>query len=125
MKKSSPQQLLSDAAAEAVHSIAAAAELAKATIANAAAEAVKVTSSRNVDGVVDHDILIELKTKMDDLKDDIKDLKDGTSTQIAQHEIAIKKNTLDIQITKTQLKTWGIAISVFWAVLTLIVHYLK
>lgn len=34
----------------------------------------------------DHDILIELKTRMEDIRRDIQDLKDGTSVKISDHE---------------------------------------
>jgi len=34
----------------------------------------------------DHDLLIRVDTKVDSLKDDIKDIKDGTATKIADHE---------------------------------------
>jgi hypothetical protein len=76
------------AAQDAIKTIAKAAEEAAKVVANSAAEAVKVANAKN-DG--DHDILIVLKTKMEDLKADIKDLKDGTTTQIGDHELRIKK----------------------------------
>ena len=124
MKSSASQarESIANAAQEAVLAIAQAAELAKATIASAASEAVKVTNSKNVDGNNDHDILIELKTKMDSLKDDIADLKTGTSLKISQHDDAIKKNSDDIITIKTQIKTWGVSISIFWAILELVLH---
>ena len=71
------------AAAEAVRVIASAASEASHVIANAAAEAAKVASLQSSS---DHDILIELKTKMVDLKSDIKDIKDGTSDRLARCE---------------------------------------
>jgi len=79
MKKKDIEQ----AAADAVKVIAAAASEAARTVANAAAEAVKVS---NVKGADDHDLLVVLNTKMEDLKTDIQDLKDGTSTRIATLE---------------------------------------
>ena len=38
----------------------------------------------------DHDLIIRLDSKMDDLKQDIKDLKDGTTTQIQDHEARLR-----------------------------------
>jgi hypothetical protein len=79
----SEQSKLADAANLAVTTIASAAAEATKVIAGAAAEASKVVASK---GSLDHDLLIELKTRMDSIRDDIKDLKDGTSTKIAEHE---------------------------------------
>ena len=39
----------------------------------------------------DHDLLIELRTRMEDIKNDIKDLKDGTNVKLASHEDRIVK----------------------------------
>jgi hypothetical protein len=39
----------------------------------------------------DHDLLIELRTRMEDIKNDIKELKDGTTKTMADHEIRIQK----------------------------------
>ena len=55
-----------------------------------------------IKSTADHDLLIELKTRMEALRDDIRDLKDGTTTKIADHETRIfalessktKSNTL-------------------------------
>ena len=74
---------LSKAAHTAIETIALAAADATKAIASVAAEATKAISTK---GTGDHDLLIELKTRMDSLKDDIKDLKDGTTVKIADHE---------------------------------------
>ena len=79
MKKKDIEQAVADA----VKVIAAAASEAAHTVANAAAEAVKVS---NVKGADDHDLLVVLNTKMEDLKTDIQDLKDGTSARITTLE---------------------------------------
>jgi hypothetical protein len=73
---------ISSAASEAVKAIASAAGEARSVLANNAAEAAKVLAVKNLDGNSDHDLLVELKTKMDDLKEDIRDLKDNTSIRI-------------------------------------------
>jgi hypothetical protein len=74
------------AAAEALRTIATAATEASKVIAYAATEAAAVINTK---GAVDHDLLIELKTRMESLKDDIRDLKDGTTVKIADHETRI------------------------------------
>jgi len=74
---------IEQAASQAVTVISAAAGEAAKVVAEAAAVSVKVLSIKNAD---DHDLLIELKTRMESLRTDIKDLKDGTSLQIADHE---------------------------------------
>lgn len=43
----------------------------------------------------DHDLLIELRTEMRGVRSDIRDLKDGTSTTLADHE----KRLRDIEDT--------------------------
>ena len=126
-RKESNKEVLAAAAQEAVHAIAGAAELAKATIAQAAMEATKVVNAKNADGTNDHDILIELRTKMVDLADDIKDLKDGTSTQIEKHEAAIvmiKDEISDLPlIRKLNYGAVGfILIAVLSAVVYLVIH---
>ena len=65
-------------------------EQAKRDIATAAAEAVKVIANAaeearkiiQIKGNNDHDLLIELRTEMRGIKDDIKRLSDGTATKI-------------------------------------------
>lgn len=69
----SPKKELANAVEEAKHAIANAALEAAKVIASSASEASKVA---NVTSSLDHDLLVELKTKMIGLKDDIKDLKD-------------------------------------------------
>lgn len=77
-----------EAAADALKVIAQAAGEATKVIASAANEAVKVKENQNS---VDHDALIELKTLMIGLKEDIKELTDGTSRRIA----FLENNKLD------------------------------
>jgi hypothetical protein len=87
------------AASQALKTIATAATEATKVVASAASEAAKVINAK---GAIDHDLLIELKTRMESLKDDIRDLKDGTTAKIADHETRIfslessksKQNTL-------------------------------
>jgi hypothetical protein len=77
------QTKLADAANVAVQTIAAAAAEATKVVARAASDA---SNALNIKTSIDHDLLIELKTRMDALKDDIKALSDGTTTKIADHE---------------------------------------
>ena len=106
------------ATSDAIHSLAKAAEDAKAVVAAAAAEALKVTATR---GAGDHDLLIELRTMMSGVKADIKELKDGTANKIEDHEkkfIELPK----IYTTKEDFNFWrnilvsGIIITIFSAV---------
>jgi hypothetical protein len=71
------------ASGEALSTIAMAAQEATKVISLAATEAAKVINDR---ATVDHDLLIELKTRMENLKCDIKELKDGTSNSVDDHE---------------------------------------
>jgi hypothetical protein len=117
------------AASDAVRAIASAAQdavkvLANATseatkvVANNAAEALKVSNSGNAN---DHDLLIRLETKMTDLKEDIKDIKDGTTAKINDHEIRL--NGLETSKTKqTTLLSIGVGILVILT--TLLVYHL-
>jgi hypothetical protein len=82
-KMISEQDRIADAANLAVVTISTAAAEATKVVASAASEAAKLIGLK---GNLDHDLLIELKTRMESLREDIKDLKDGTSTQIADHE---------------------------------------
>lgn len=81
-------KVISDASLTAAKGVAQAAADAAKVVAEAAAVSVKVLSIKNAD---DHDLLIELKTRMEGLKTDIKDLKDGTGVQLLDHEARIKK----------------------------------
>jgi len=65
---------IASAAREAVQLIASDAREATKLLASNAADAVKVT---NIKGSDDHDLLIELRTNMNGLRDDIKTLKNG------------------------------------------------
>ena len=99
------------AAAEAVRVIASAAREASHVVANATAEAVKVASLQSSS---DHDILNSLvgsvfnldakfTEKFNDLKADIKDIKDGTSNQILDQERRIS----NLELWKSERLEWG------------------
>ena len=79
-------KIIGAAAEIAAKGIASAAEQAAKVVANAAAESVKIV---NIKGSEDHDLLIRLEEKMAGLKMDIKDLKNGTSAKISDHESRI------------------------------------
>ena len=91
-------QVIAVAAEKATNAIASAALDATKLLSINAQEATKVALEKNCS---DHDLLIELKTKMDSLKDDIKDLKDGTTIKIEDHETRIGK----LESTNTFLRT--------------------
>jgi hypothetical protein len=82
----SEQSKLADAANLAVATIAAAAAEATKVIARAASEASSLVTQKSS---LDHDLLIELRTRMDNLREDIKTLSDGTTVKIAEHESRI------------------------------------
>ena len=75
-------KIVSRATEEAATAIAKAAEQARKVVSDSAADAVRVLSVKNADGSSDHDILIELKTRMEGLKSDIKELNSGTSIRL-------------------------------------------
>lgn len=105
---------IAQAATDATKIIAQAASEAAKVVAAATAEAVKVKETRDSG---DHDLLIELKTKMDDLKNDIAELKDGTSTKIASHEIRI----VTLENTDTRVT---VMLSIGVGILTLLISLL-
>lgn len=101
-------------AREAVQVIAAAAQEAAKVVANAAAESVKVV---NLKSEGDHDLLIRIETRMEGLKEDISEIKSGTSVKIADHEIRL------IGLEKAKGNT-ALLISIGIGLLTLLVSLL-
>lgn len=112
--KDTQQTKIEHAAAEAIKVVAEAASKASEVVATAAAEAAKSTSARFL---TDHDLLVELKTQIVGIKEDIRDLKDGTSKQISDHEIRI--TSLETDKTKTT-----VMLSIGVGILTLLVSLL-
>lgn len=87
-------------------------------VADNAATALKVS---NATTNIDHDLLITLDTKITGIKDDIKDLKDGTSTKINEHEIRI----FNLESIKSKQGIFiTIGISAVTIILILIVYHL-
>lgn len=76
-------QVIAESSHVAAEMIRKAAEEAQVVVADAAATSVKVLHLKSAD---DHDLLIELKTRMEGLKADIKDIKDGTTKRITDLE---------------------------------------
>lgn len=113
------------AAQEAVNVIAASAKQAAQVIADAAASAIELNNKKNADGNSDHDLIIKLDTKMDGLKEDIKNLNDGTTKQINDHETRIRSNSADIIVVKTQIKVWGSAILLVMALIQIALHFFR
>lgn len=126
-------QVITDAAGAATKSIAQAALEATKLLALNASEAAKVTNSKGAD---DHDSIttligsvanlsLRLGEKFDELKADIKDLKDGTAAKISDHEVRITANSLQISTTQTQLKTWGSVFGVAVVAMQVLFHFWK
>ena len=74
--------IIATAADKATKSIAAAALDATKLLASNATEAARVIHQKDSEHGSDHDLLTKLEVKMDSLKADIKDLKDGTASKI-------------------------------------------
>jgi hypothetical protein len=91
------KKVIADAAALAGKVIAEAAALASKEVARVVAEASKVIQEAaavsvkvlNLKSQDDHDLLIELRTRMEGIKVDIKDMRDNTSVKIDNHESRI------------------------------------
>jgi pyruvate-formate lyase-activating enzyme len=113
----SEQDRIADAANLAVVTISTAAAEATKVVASAAASAAQLVETR---GSLDHDLLIELKTRLEALKNDIKDLKDGTSTQINDHENRL--NTLESAKSKQAIMITVIIALGFIATTLLVYH---
>jgi hypothetical protein len=109
---------IATAAGEAAKVIAQAAAEATKVIASAAAESVKVA---NVQNSSDHDLLIELKTRMVGLKESVDSIQNGTSTQIADHETRI--NSLETAKTK-QNTLMGIGIGILTLLVSLMTYHM-
>lgn len=101
------------AAAEAVKVIANAAEQAAHVIASAAAEAVKVA---NVQTNLDHDLLIRLGEKMENLKDAIAELKSGTSDKISSLETRMKLTEDETTKNTNKISNFWIAFTIYTAI---------
>lgn len=82
---------IATAAESATKLLASSAQSATKLLASNATEALRVSNTKHDD---DHDILVVLKSKMDDLKSDIKDLKDNTTKRVDTLE-STKLNTQD------------------------------
>lgn len=128
--------LIAQAMREALRTLSQEAQDAKHLIATDAETASKLLAAKNIDGVSDHDTQIKLveavanldqkfTEKFADLKADIKGLIDGTANKISCLEIKAETNSKDILVLKTQIKVWGVALGVFWAVLEIILRLLK
>lgn len=62
----------------------------------------------------DRDLLVELRTEMTGIRADIKDLKDGTSTTLSDHETRIRR-----------LELWGFTAIGILAALEFYFQYIK
>lgn len=109
---------IEQAASQAVAVISAAAGEAAKVVAEAAAVSVKVLSIKNAD---DHDLLIELKTRMESLRNDIRDIKDNTTAKINEHETRI----FNLESIKSKQGVFiTVGISMITVVLVLVVYHL-
>lgn len=111
-------KVISDAAKTATTAIATAALDATKLLASNAAEAVKLTEKK--DGT-DHDLLQRLDEKVDGLKIDIKEIKDGTSAKISDHEVRI--NALETSNTR-QTVMLSIGVGILGLLVSLLVWHL-
>ena len=77
----------------------------------------------------DHDFLLtfssEVKVRLDNIVNAIQNLTDGTATKINDHDKKITQNSDDIIKIQTQQKVWGIALSVGWGVLLVLLKFFK
>jgi len=118
MDNTNALKLISQAADLAASRIANAAELATKTLATAAEEALKVTNTKGSD---DHDLLIELRTRMEGIKQDVNEIKTGTSTQIDDHE----RRLFQLERSKTKTDTMiSIGIVLLGILASLIIYHI-
>ena len=111
-------RVIGQAATEAARVVANAAEAAAKVVASAAAESIKVVNEK---GANDHDLLIELKTRMEGLKTDIKDLNSNTSIKISDHE----KRLFDLEKTRgTQTTLISIGIGLITVLIAIVVNHI-
>lgn len=111
-------KIISDAASKATTAIADAALSASKLLASNAAEAVKVSSVKDGN---DHDLLQRLDQKVDSLKEDIKEIKDGTAVKIADHELRLNK--LETNNTTINVKV-AIGIGILTLLVSLLIYHL-
>lgn len=93
-------KIISDASEAAAKKIASAADDAHKVVAAAAETSVRVLHLKSAD---DHDLLIELKTRMEGIKVDIKDLKDGVTKRIEDLETG-KSDRTELRVVKNELE---------------------
>lgn len=103
-------RVITNAASDNVKVIAAAAETATKVLATAAAEAVKVQIARSSE---DHDLLTELKVRMDGLKADILDIK----TSVTTHTDSNTQRICDLELTRSALAGSKSGIQNFWGLI--------
>lgn len=56
----------------------------------------------------DHDTIIRVETKMDAMASDIKEIKDGTTAKLTDHELRIKKIEDDVLVAKTNVSAYRV-----------------
>ncbi len=138
-------QTIANAAEAATKLLASSAESATKLLASNASDALKISSQRDD---ADHDILVVLKSKMEDLKNDIRDLKDNTSkrvdaleheklsvsesyaslykTDVEKHQLDHETRIRDNEKNITKILTYGsIVLVVIGVVQAIIIHFLK
>lgn len=125
------ERTIEQAAADAVRIITQAADAAANRLALAADNAIKVVAAaaaetQKVNSIADnndHDLLIELRAKMDRLSDDIRELKTGNSAAIANHDRRL--GTLEawkasyIGETGGRKNLWGMIIAMVMAIIAI------
>lgn len=67
----------------------------------------------------DRDLLIELRTEMKGIREDIRDFKNGTDYEIKGHEGRIRS----LEIAVSRIMTWGSAVLIGLGVLQIILEF--
>lgn len=122
MSKPSPKVEIENAASEAVQTLAHAAQTAVQTISDAASAATKVIAASASDAAkltavdgsknsADHDLLVEMKTKMEGLKEDIRLLRSEQVEKVTGHETRL--NSLENSNIR---QTVCLAVGTLWLV---------
>ena len=87
----SAAKLIANAMRDALQTLASEAKDAKHALAVDAEIATNRLATKNPDDSSDHDTLIEIKTVQQTMLTEIREMKDGTNTQIGNHEVRINR----------------------------------
>lgn len=128
LKEAAASQLkvLSVAAEIAIKKIASSADDAAKLIATSAAESSRILNAKNSDGANDHDLLVELKTKIFSMDKSIQALSDSLNVKMGDHETRLRTIETKLERLDTKMNVGG-AVIVFLAtaIQFIISHYWK